>query len=717
MKKFVLLSCLCLLNIIAFSQTKPKPKKPADAPPTQKEMEALMKQAMDQLTPEDKRIMDSMGLKIPNMGTVPKVGDKALAKAYADEMRIVPVRDAARISSIPATPSAAAMPAYVKKLETGITLMLDAGTKTEAEKFYAAAVADPSTTLANAAIGLWMGRMPLPAIYLMSKAAVADPSDPNTINNFASMLTMTGAEQWALPMLMHLNSQYPRNSTVLNNIGQAWFGLGEISKAEQYLNNAIAIHPNHSQANMTKAKILESKGDMNGAAEAVMRSMDEAYNTHKADQLNKYSEKKKYDPKRMKLPGRMPADPLGLEKFNWPQFPFTVKSSILLEREWQEFKQLCREEGKRLKAVYEKHLREENEAMQASIKSDTQAINSGNTPSLLMAPPYADAATKKLKNYLENDQDGLAFRIKRAETRLGEATRQVGKLSAKRDSLYNVVREKFDPLIGQGKSNPLEKYCAEFNQVTNDYLREANEILMEAQAEYLELLRKRTNAFAYYAQYTNTPGMFEAIKANLKASWLGSISDQMVVFGFLGPFCDSLEAEKEKQKVKTLAEFDDIACPYNDTMKLGVYYLATNCSRLTGHIKLGNVEYHRKIDMDKDILLGASLEVSAGISKGVEKGPVSAEMKLEVKGKVEWDENKVTNWEIEAEAGVSAGTNVAHADEVLGGPIDPNQTNEIGKLVGKGDKSVTIVGATAKIGMNSGPSLEGKGLLRNITIK
>jgi hypothetical protein len=84
---------------------------------------------------------------------------------------------------------------------------------------------------------------------------------------------------------------------------------------------------------------------------------------------------------------------------------------------------------------------------------------------------------------------------------------------------------------------------------------------------------------------------------------------------------------------------------------------------------------------------------------------------------VEWDENKVTNWEIEAEAGVSAGTNVAHADEVLGGPIDPNQTNEIGKLVGKGDKSVTIVGATAKIGMNSGPSLEGKGLLRNITIK
>lgn len=716
MKKILLISCCCLLCVMAFSQTKPKPKKPADVPPTQKEMEAMMKQAMDQLSPEDKRMMDSLGIKMPSMKDVPKVGDKALAKAYGDEMRIVPVRDAARIASIPATPSAAAMPAYVKKLETGIAAMLDPATKNEAEKFYAAAIADKSTTPANAAIGLWMGRMPLPAIYLMGKAAAMDPSDPNTLNNFASMLTMAGAEHLALPMLMHLNAQYPGNSTVLNNIGQAWFKLGEISKADQYLNNALAVYPNHSQANMTKAKILESKGDLNGAAQAVMRSMDETYNTHKADQLRKYGKEKTYEPKRMKLPSRMPADALGLEKFSWPSYPFGTRISLESEKEWRAFRELCREEAAKLKLIHDKHVKEETEFMETSIKRDIQAINNGVAPSLLMIPPYADAAAKKLKYYLENDYDGTAFRMKKAQQRVAETFLYVARLKQKMDSLHTMVREKFDPLIGEGRSNPLEQYCAEYNKVTDDYLKAANTELMQAQAEYIELYRKQTNAMAYYAQYTNTPGMFEAIKAQLKAGWLSVISDQKVEFGFLGPFCDSSQ-NSNGEKRKPLAEFDDIACQYNDTMNLGVYYLATNCSRLTGHIKLGNVEYHRKIDMDKDILLAASLEVSAGISKGVERGPVSAEMKLEVKGKVEWDENKVTNWEVEAEAGLSAGTNVAHADEVLGGPVNPNETNYIGKAVGKGDQSVTIIGATAKIGMNSGPSLEGKGLLQGMKLK
>ena len=129
MKKLILIVCFSLLGILAFSQTKPKPKKPADAPPTQKEMEAMMKQAMDQLSPEDKRMMDSLGIKMPSMKDVPKVGDKALAKAYADELRIVPVRDAARIASIPNTPSAGAMPAYLQKLESGIMGMMDAATR------------------------------------------------------------------------------------------------------------------------------------------------------------------------------------------------------------------------------------------------------------------------------------------------------------------------------------------------------------------------------------------------------------------------------------------------------------------------------------------------------------------------------------------------------------------------------------------------------------
>src|SRR5689334_3064398 len=71
-----------------------------DKPPTQKEMEDMMKEMqkeMDGMSPEDKKTLDSMGVKVPSMKDVPKMSDKELADAWENENRIVPVRDAARI--------------------------------------------------------------------------------------------------------------------------------------------------------------------------------------------------------------------------------------------------------------------------------------------------------------------------------------------------------------------------------------------------------------------------------------------------------------------------------------------------------------------------------------------------------------------------------------------------------------------------------------------
>ena len=84
---------------------------------------------------------------------------------------------------------------------------------------------------------------------------------------------------------------------------------------------------------------------------------------------------------------------------------------------------------------------------------------------------------------------------------------------------------------------------------------------------------------------------------------------------------------------------------------------------------------------------------------------------------LEWNDKEITNWTVEATAGVSAGTNIGAADKALGGKMPEGQTNYIEKAVGKGDQSIEIAGATARVGMNTGPSLECKGLLRGISIK
>jgi Tfp pilus assembly protein PilF len=605
----------------------------------------------------------------------------------AEEL-IVPKKNTAKIAAIPATPAAAAMPAYLQKLQTAIAAKIAAADKAEADKLLQAA--GSSVHAANAAVGLWMGKMPLQALYVMSKAAVADASNPNTLNNYASMLSMAGAEQLALPILQRLNQQYPRNSTILNNIGQAWLGLGDLLKAEQYLDSAIRIYPGHSQANLAKANIAESKGNTKAAAEAIRKSLDESFSSEKLNRLRKYGQP--YNGNNIRLPSSMPADALGLESFNWPAYPGTVDQSVELEKAWAKFREQCDKESAILNTMYE---RLQEQALQEQQERDQALLNyhplSGAPPPQPL-PTYAEAASIKLRYYIDDKDGGQAYRLGKLQEALLEAQEKVALLEEKRREELEAVQEKYDPLIGEGKPNPLEAYCSEYNSVNTRFLGAANPILQNAYSDWLEENRKRLNNEMYFYQYIQWPTQFEASKLHAKMFWLSAIASQTVQFASPGPFCKARPIEDKKPK--PLPEFDDIACQYNSSMDLGVFQITSNCSRLTGHLKMGPLDYSRKVDTDKDILLAASLEITAGVSKGWEKGPVAAEAKAEVTGKVEWNDKQITNWTVTADAGVSVGSNL-----------------------GYGDKSIEIAGATAQIGMNSGPSLSGRGLLQGVQIK
>src|SRR5687768_14402404 len=109
-RKYVLLLVLLSMGVSVLAQTKPKSKQ-QEAPPTQQEMAEMMKEmeaAMDDISPEDKKAMDSMGFKMPDMNAIKKtisgVSDAQLKEAYDNENRIVPLRDVSRIGSIPKLP-------------------------------------------------------------------------------------------------------------------------------------------------------------------------------------------------------------------------------------------------------------------------------------------------------------------------------------------------------------------------------------------------------------------------------------------------------------------------------------------------------------------------------------------------------------------------------------------------------------------------------------
>ena len=88
--------------------------------------------------------------------------------------------------------------------------------------------------IGSAAILAMLQGHPQAALALSIKAAATDPGNLNWQNNMAALLTSTGFPDQAIPVLRKLKNDLPNNSTVLNNLGHAWLGLGEPDSTKKY---------------------------------------------------------------------------------------------------------------------------------------------------------------------------------------------------------------------------------------------------------------------------------------------------------------------------------------------------------------------------------------------------------------------------------------------------------------------------------------------------
>ena len=664
MKKYILTPFLFLLMGIGFAQTKSKQK---EKPPTQKEMQDMMKEmqgALDEMSPEDKKAMDSMGIKMPDMKTIQKtvsgISDAQLQKAYEDENKIVPLKDVSRIASISKTPlTNATIPTFISTAHGKVAMQLKAASKTKGEEIYKLVKAQYNSDVAtgNTAAGLWiLGKAEL-ALYVMGKACRDNPQNTDNLNNYASMLSMSGAEQVSLPLLNYVNKRFPKNSTVLNNIGQAWFGLGDIDKANSYLDSAIRLYPNHPQANFTKSFIEESKGNKSAAIEAAKRSIKKAYTQKKEDRLNKLGYKLKSDDLNWNRP--MPADALGLEKFRWPEYPKNVAESEVLEKEWHSFEATC---SKELDGLREQEKRMETELIAANQKR-TKLILQASQKGMWIdpIPPLAPIAVIKLKYLIEGKDGHIAFSYQKKVEGLDTANNQTVEFEKRLSDQLGVLNKKYEDQFGEGKSNPFGAACSDENTAKNAFLSSSNTALQQAFTDYLNFERRTLNDMVYYYQYTMWPEEFEVAKVQAKINWLVAIAGQKVMFQNKSNWCQANVEVKEKSF--ELAAFDDIHCEYHSELKTPVGKISTDCSRMTTELDLKFLKIGLKQDMDKetfgDQFMNCSVEVGAGVSLGhTELGPLKGEVSAGASIAMEFDRTGLKDVILKAAAGVSLGTNV-----------------------------------------------------------
>src|SRR6185295_4522463 len=77
------------------------------------------------------------------------------------------------------------------------------------------------------------------AAWCAIKAAEKAPDDIVVLNNAGGILNACGFQPVAIPVLQTALDKSPGNSTIQNNIGQSYMGLGDVQKASAYLQQSL----------------------------------------------------------------------------------------------------------------------------------------------------------------------------------------------------------------------------------------------------------------------------------------------------------------------------------------------------------------------------------------------------------------------------------------------------------------------------------------------
>ncbi|MBI5462975.1 MAG: hypothetical protein HY941_12390 [Gammaproteobacteria bacterium] len=574
---------------LAYAEDMPTPE---EMQQMQKEMQEglqQMQEEMNKLDPETRKQVEQM-MAHPPAGTGTDDG-------------AAPARDEAKLAAVSTDAlDADDLKSYIEALQPKLAAALTPAARERAERIDAELQKSndylPNLRASANGLAAW-GAWP-EAIYLLGKAA-RDSGSAQDLSNLAALLNLQHAETAALPILYTLNARYPNNSTLLNNLGHARYGLGDIDEAEKLLIAAVSISPLHPQANATLARIQEARGDHQAAQASLHKALQGGFSKDKEEQLRKSGGKLNRDDVRWRRP--MPPDPLGLEKFVIPAWPMKAAELPVATREWQTFK---RQAGERVTQMGQQQQRITNGMNSQSAMS--AALSAANAPFMLKASTLMGDVTEQYQITLEKQMTALAEAMT-AEANAGLA------LNKRIEAIDAAGEEQYRNVAG-GYS--YEFTCGEVAAEIDNYLSTSNRAYAELQTDMLAAQRRYLNEIAYLSQYTSpSPELFEAAKLAAKGGFAQALHNLHVAL-FPGMEARAIcfkDAQPSKGGGK-LANFDDIHCEYISTLTLpGVGEIVSRCNKSEANFNPifapGKASWVTEIDdNNNNRLLSASAQVS-----------------------------------------------------------------------------------------------------------
>ncbi len=225
-----------------------------------------------------------------SIATIPStMMDKAAEQVNADNDNtpgIIPAKKTALLNALPKDDlNKAQLQTFLNTLYIDLTKKISAEKVANVKKIINQLEND-ATNIAYSGVAAWYNKAPAQAALLIVYAA-SKSQDANTLNNCGAIMNLCGHEEKAIPVLKYVLVTHPDNSTVLNNLGQSYTGLGDKQTAMMYFARCIRQSPNHPEANATAAKIEESNGNMEKALEYTEASLRGAYSEERAEFFNK----------------------------------------------------------------------------------------------------------------------------------------------------------------------------------------------------------------------------------------------------------------------------------------------------------------------------------------------------------------------------------------------------------------------------------------------
>ena len=553
MHKFILLPLFFFFSFSLHAQKKQATK---EKPPTQKEINEMMKEAKEMMNdPEVQKAMKEAGFNLPDMDAVQKAGNFAVQNVGKSQFeKPAKITAEAKAAALKLRLNDANLQDYLDKVHARVQQLLSKGRKDSLNKLISQL--NSVEELSELGVMLFYLDAPSDAVWCLTKAAAKDRTDHSTLNNLSAILNMIGAENISLPVLRYLETMHRDNSTVLNNLGQALFGLGEIEESKKKFEECLRIYALHPQANMAMCLIKESEGKDPG--KNIQQSLEGAF-TQEALTMAQQRDIK-LDPKKFKFRTR----PDKYEYFN----PLKYLPPAQCENVWEakekeeQWKGWAKQIGQISDIMKEKREYYISKAEEEGIKDIMHNF---------FKPPFALKAQFMVNMYIEAYANAMQDAVNYHENQYKEAMTKIDNDAAEKLSR---IEKTYADRFGEGGDNPFEEYCAAIDNVYNEVLKKTAELNSHFNSYYSNNIRMYATELMYWIQMY--PGNQNGNKAVFYQYAQWAIDPFIIGARIIPPCQKSLGDEAAWEEL----EVPEPYCPVNFKLSLVVASIAGNCDKL-----------------------------------------------------------------------------------------------------------------------------------------